>query len=88
MKSDPNKQVIVTEDGETIQHAEGPDLPRVPAENIEGPTHDWRSKAFEQFTVSQRRRKIVRRLLKERKLLSEEHKDYMLRLNEVRRIVK
>jgi hypothetical protein len=66
MKSDPNKQVIVTEDGETIQHAEGPDLPRVPAENIEGPTHDWRSKAFEQFTVSQRRRKIVRRLLRER----------------------
>jgi hypothetical protein len=59
VKSNDGKQVIVTEAGETIKKPEG-----MPDELWGLPKHDWRSKAFELQAVSNRRRAIIRKLVR------------------------
>lgn len=58
MKKNEGGQVIITEPGETLRKPDD-----MPDELHVGPEHDWKSKALEQMNVSQRRRKIIRRLL-------------------------
>lgn len=58
MRKNEGGQVVVTTDGETLRKPDDMlDELHVP------PTHDWKSKAIEQLRVSQRRRKIIRRLI-------------------------
>lgn len=56
---DKTGRVIVTEEGEGLKH---PDT--VPAELIGYPVHTWRTKAEELFRLSNRRRSIIRRLIR------------------------
>lgn len=58
MNQDKSGRVIVLGEDEQIVHD-----PRVPAENIGHPVHDWKSKAVEQFHLAQRRRRIIRKLV-------------------------
>lgn len=60
MKKNDDGQVIITEPGETLRKPDN-----MPDELHVGPEHDWKSKALEQMNVSQRRRKIIRKLLVE-----------------------
>jgi hypothetical protein len=61
MTHNKDGQVILLEEGESLVHD-----PRMPAENIGHPVHDWRSKAFELFRLSERRRAIIRTILRKR----------------------
>lgn len=54
-------EVVVLSEDEHLVHDE-----RIPAELIGHPVHDWKSKAVEQFELSQRRRKIIRKLIVQR----------------------